>query len=187
MDLGWFQAARVGCYRYSIRFDTSSTLICLTAVRFDTISKLFRFYFGEFQVPVVYTQRRGKIQGCNEAPSERMGKIQNMKIVQQLCPEEVWGPKLCIKVGHWCGAEGRTQSPHFSCAIWAPRPPPDTIVVQISFFVFGRLFHSLSGGQPRYKSRVDPGLKHLACAGAPGTRPGHVEAFLSARQPYVTQ
>ncbi len=41
VDLGWFQAPRGGCDRYSGRFDIHSTLICLAAVRLDTISMIF--------------------------------------------------------------------------------------------------------------------------------------------------
>ncbi len=40
VDLGWFQAARGGCDRYSGRFDVNSTLSCLAAVRYDTVSTL---------------------------------------------------------------------------------------------------------------------------------------------------
>ncbi len=55
VDLGRFQAARVGHHRYATRFDTNSTLICPMAVSFDIILTLFRHYFGNCQVPVVYT------------------------------------------------------------------------------------------------------------------------------------
>ena len=41
VDFGWSQAAAGGCDQYSGRFDINSRFICLVAVRFDTISRLF--------------------------------------------------------------------------------------------------------------------------------------------------
>ncbi len=38
---GGFRLPRGGCARYSGRFDINSTVICLAAVRVDTISTLF--------------------------------------------------------------------------------------------------------------------------------------------------
>ncbi len=46
VDLGRFQAARVGYHRYSTRFDINSTLICLMAVSFNTVSTLLRRISG---------------------------------------------------------------------------------------------------------------------------------------------
>ncbi len=53
--LGRGQAAQIGYHRYPTRFDTNSTLICLMAVSFDSMSTLFRHYYCEFEDPVVYT------------------------------------------------------------------------------------------------------------------------------------
>ncbi len=55
VDLGWFQAPRIGDDSHSTRFDINSTLIFLIAVRFDSISTLFRHRLVEFEVPLFYT------------------------------------------------------------------------------------------------------------------------------------
>ncbi len=45
VDLGWFEAARVGCDRYSGRFDIHSMLISFAAVSLATVSTLSRHDF----------------------------------------------------------------------------------------------------------------------------------------------
>ncbi len=51
VDLGRFQASRVSYHRYSTRFDTSLPY----GGQMRHYFALFRHYFGEFKVPVVYT------------------------------------------------------------------------------------------------------------------------------------
>ncbi len=55
VDLGGFQAPRLGDDSHSTRFDIHSTRIFLMAVNFDIISTRIRQHLDEFEVLIFFT------------------------------------------------------------------------------------------------------------------------------------
>ncbi len=93
-----------------------------------------------------------RVLGCSSPSPATMRKIKNLKLVQNSCPEGVWGPRLRDTNKRMCGAKGPGRFSHFDCAISVPRPPPDTTFVQ-EYFV---LSFALYLGMDCYKSSLWP-------------------------------